>query len=340
MTFDANHIRDLDLLQRLEEAPPMVRRTVARDCINIQAKRDALAALSDGKRRRLTTAHLLEEGAKREDMRHIHSVLAICSLPYTRQDISKREWERKQGQMKLLVQAGKLMSPSGEWVDQPLPFGSRARLLLLHTCSEAIRQKSPIIEIEDSLTAFMRAMGLKVTGGKNGSLNSFKQQINALAACTMSIGLFDGTKASTVSSKPFSKLDVWFQKDPTQPMLWPSTLTFSPEFYQTLTKHALPVNMHAVRAFSASARKLDLLFWLGFRINSIEKSTVISWTALQEQFGEGYSRMDNFQRDFVREINEIKEVFPKLPVKFNDVGVSVSQGTSEILAIPIKGRKT
>lgn len=340
MTLDISPIRDADLLRRIDEAAPLVRRTIERDCINIQAKRDALAAMPEGKRRRLTTAQLLEEGAQRDDLRHIHSVLAICSLPYTRQDIAKREWERKQGQMKLLVQAGKLMSPSGEWVEQPLPFGSRARLLLLHTCSEAMRQKSPVIEIEDSLSGFMKAMGLKVTGGKNGSLNSFKQQINALAACTMSIGLFDGNKSSTVSSKPFSKIDVWFQKDPTQPMLWPSTLTFSPEFYQTLTKHALPVNMHAVRAFSASARKLDLLFWLGFRINGTDATRSISWQSLQEQFGDGYARMDNFQRDFVREMNEIKEVFPKLPVKFNDNGISISPGASEVLAIPIKGRKT
>lgn len=340
MTLDISPIRDADLLRRIDEAAPLVRRTIERDCINIQSKRDALAAMPEGKRRRLTTAQLLEEGPQRDDLRHIHSVLAICSLPYTRQDIAKREWERKQGQMKLLVQAGKLMSPNGEWIDQPLPFGSRARLLLLHTCSEAIRQKKPVIEIEDSLSGFMKAMGLKVTGGKNGSLNSFKQQINALAACTMSIGLFDGNKSSTVSSKPFSKIDVWFQKDPTQPMLWPSTLTFSPEFYQTLTKHALPVNMHAVRAFSASARKLDLLFWLGFRINGTEVTRSISWQSLQEQFGDGYARMDNFQRDFVREMNEIKEVFPKLPVKFNDNGISISPGASEVLAIPIKGRKT
>jgi hypothetical protein len=329
-------IRDADLVKRLSEAAPLVRRTVQRDCESIQAKRDALAALPDGKRRRLTTAQLLEEGAQRDDLQHIHSVLAICSLPYTRQDVSKREWERKQGQMKLLVQAGKLMSPSGDWVEQPLPFGSRARLLLLHTCSEAIRQNKPVIEIEDSLSGFMKAMGLKVTGGKNGSLNSFKQQINALAACSMSIGLFDGNKSSTVSAKPFSKIDVWFQKDPTQPMLWPSTLTFSPEFYQTLRKHALPVNMHAVRAFSASARKLDLLFWLGFRLHDNDTTKRISWAALQEQFGDGYSRMDNFQRDFVREINEIKDVFPKLPVKFNETGISIAPGTSEVLAIPPK----
>lgn len=328
-------------MKRITDAARFLKATITAQCEAEQAKRDSRVAMTTIKRRRADTAEMFreEKGGSRDDLRHIHSVLAICSLPYTRQDVGVREWQRTQGQMKLLVQAGKLMDPNGNWVEQPLPFGSRARLLLLHTCSEAIRQESPVIKIEDSLTGFMKAMGLKVTGGKNGSLNSFKQQINALAACSMSFGLFDGKKSSTVSSKPFSQIDVWFHKDPTQPMLWPSTLTFSPEFFQTLTKHALPVNMHAVRAFSGSARKLDILFWLGFRIRG-SGTTHISWAALQEQFGDGYSRLDNFKRDFVREIAEIKEVFEKLPVKFSDNGIAISHGVSEVLAIPTKGRKT
>lgn len=333
-------IRDTDLLERINGAG-FLRESVTRQCEQIQAKRDSIAAMPAGKRRRIITGELLrdEKGPQRDDLRYIHSVLAVCGLPYVRQE--KREWERKQGQMKLLVTAGKLMDPNGNWVEQPLPYGSRARLLLLHTCSEAMRQGSPVIQIENSLSGFMKALGLKVTGGKNGSLNSFKQQINALAACTMSIGHFDGKgKSGTISAKPFSKIEqVFFQKDPAQPTLWPDTLTLSPEFYDTLTKHALPVNMHAVRAFSGSARKLDILFWLGFRIRG-EGATPISWSALQEQFGDGYSRLDNFRRDFVREINEIKEVFGKLPVTFSEKGITVSHGVSEILAIPTKCRKT
>jgi Plasmid encoded RepA protein len=124
-----------------------------------------------------------QRGGERENLRHIHSVLALCGLPYTQQPVTKRDWESKNGKMSLKVFAGQLMSPeTGHWVDQPLPYGSRARLMLLHTCSEAILQKSPTIEIQDSLTGFIKAMGFAVTGGKNGTLTSFKQQVNALAA--------------------------------------------------------------------------------------------------------------------------------------------------------------
>jgi len=244
--------------------------------------------------------------------------------------------------MSLLVQAGKLRSPEdGKWVDQPLPFGSRARLLLMHTCSEAIRQKSAEIEIEDSLTGFIKSMGFPVTGGKNGTLNSFKQQVNALAACTMRIGLWDGDHAKTISTQPFTSIDVWFPTNANQKMLWPSTVTFSQEFYATLRKHALPVNIHAVKAFAGSPRKLDMLFWLGYRLTTLDRPLNISWEALKQQWGQGYSRNNNFRRDFAQEIAEIKEVFPKLPVKVSEDGFIIQLGTSEVLAIPhVKSRKS
>src|SRR5262245_47217260 len=262
--LNVDAVRDADLLKRIDQAAPFTRDSVRRQCESEQERRDSLLLLPRDKRRRAETKHALEqgEGADRDNLRHIHSVLAICSLPYTRQPLEVREWQRDQGRMSLMVQAGKLRSPEdGKWVDQPLPFGSRARLLLMHTCSEAIRQKSPVIEIEDSLTGFIKAMGFPVTGGKNGTLNSFKQQVNALAACSMRIGMWEGDRAKTINTQPFTSIDVWFPTASNQRMLWPSTVTFSQEFYSTLTKHALPVNVHAVRAFAGSPRKLDMLFW-------------------------------------------------------------------------------
>lgn len=335
-------IRDADLLDKLAKAPNVARDFVERQCEAEQSRRDDLLTMRRDKRRRHETRYALEQqgGAERDSLRHIHSVLAICSLPYNRQPLDVREWERKQGKMSLKVVAGQLMSPeNGAWVDQPLPYGSRSRLLLLHTCSEAIRQNSPVIQIEDSLTGFIRSMGFAVTGGKNGSLNAFKNQVNALAACSMRIGVWDGDRAKTINTQPFSSIDVWFPTKPDQRMLWPSTVTLSQEFFSTLTKHALPVNIHAVKAFAGSSRKLDLLFWMGYRLHTLNKTLNISWDALREQFGAGYARDNNFRRDFAREITEIKEVFPKLPVKITEEGFSISPGTAEVLAIPSKSPK-
>ncbi len=77
---------------------------------------------------------------------------------------------------------------------------------------------------------------------------------------------WDGKKSAQVDVKPFSKMQLWFSDNPDQQSLWPTTIQFSDEFYRSLEQHALPVDVRALRAFSNSARKLDLLFWITYRI--------------------------------------------------------------------------
>jgi hypothetical protein len=273
-----NDVRDADLVARLEAARGKAGfEFVQRQCRFEQEARDKTLLLPRDARRRLSKREKLEAAAAdRQNLRHIHSVLAICGLPYTRQAIEVREFERNQGRMSLVVEAGKLRTPDGRWELQPLPYGSRARLLLLHLCSEAIRQKSAVVEIEDSLTAFIRAIGFPVTGGKNGTLTSFKTQVNALAACHMRIGVWDGQRSKTVNTQPFSSIDVWFPNSADQKMMWPSTITFSHEFFSTLVSHALPVNVDAIKVFAGSPRKLDMLFWVGYRLHSLQEPLRIS----------------------------------------------------------------
>lgn len=335
-------VRDPDLVAELERHrgtfgfDAMARR-LAETQANRDRERAYVETLSAGERRRYFAQREIEQaGPDPQHLRHIHSVLAICGLPYKRQPLEVREYERRQGRMSLVVEAGKLLSPTGERLLQPLPYGSRARLLLLHLCSEAIRQKSPTIHIEDSLTAFIRSIGFAVTGGANGTLASFKQQINALAACRMSIGVWNGQKARQINAQPFSQINVWLPTNPDQRMLWPSSITFSRDFFDSLSQHALPVNVLAVRNLANSPRKLDLLFWLGYRLSRLDKPLQISWAALYEQFGGGYTRERRFREVFANEIEQIREVLPRLPITLDEVGIVVTPGSVDVLAITEK----
>ena len=330
-------IRDPDLLDELERAKgnpvyPVIERQVAAK----QAKRDQMAALPRDKRRRVATREAIaEKPPALPDLRHIHSVLAVCGLPYRRLPLDSREFERRQGQMKLLVEAGNLTSPeNGEKVLQPVPFGPKARLLMMHLCSEAVRQKSPTISIADNLTSFMRDMGFPATGGKKGTLNAFKEQLNALAAARMTIAVWNGERAKQRYIQPFSEVDIWMPMHPDERMLWPTTLTFSLDFYESLKKHALPLNAKAVRAFAGSARKLDLYFWLGWRLSNVTEAKALSWDALAEQFGSDYDRRTNFRRDFAADLKAIQDVFPKLPVKLSEQGLIIDNAGPEVLALP------
>lgn len=330
-------IRDADLLAELEAALDTAGFAFKKmELAQKQAARDKLSGLSrDARRREVVRRNLAEAPNDTEDLRHIHSVLAMCGLPYSRQPLAVREYERKQGRMSLVVEAGKLRNPeTGNRIEQPLPFGPKARLLLMHLCSEAIRQKGPTIEIADSLTGFIRDMGFPVTGGAKGTLNAFKEQINALAACKLSVGMWDGRHAVEYQGMPFSRIDVWLPASPDQMMLWPSTLTFSMDFYTTLAKHALPIRAEAVRAFAGSARKLDMYFWFNYRLHRLKEPTTLSWNALADQFGGDYARHRDFKRGFADDLKDVLGVFPKLPVKLSDEGMEISPAGPDILSLP------
>ena len=341
---DDTAIVDRDLVDALEGARGTPAFEFSRiKCLAEQERRNALAALGRDKRRRLAARHMIEsEPLSRDDLRHIHSVLAICGLPYRRLPESQREYERKQGRMALVVEAGKLRSAqTGERIAQPVPFGPKARLLMMHLCSEAVRQKSPVIEIADNLTSFMREIGYEPTGGKRGNLPAFKEQLNALAAARLSIAVWD-TRGGMHERfiQPFSAIDIWMPTNPDERMLWPTTLTFGAEFYESLTRHALPVNIHAVRAFSTSARKLDLYFWLGYRMANLDASKTISWSALADQFGSCYESKRFFRRDFALDLEAISDVLPKLPLKLDETGLALAPVDPADLALPAPRRHT
>lgn len=340
-------IRDADLREELEAARGKFAFDVTRRVIiEKQRKRDAdakaaaekaqaLAAMPREKRRRMTTRNVLEaEPPTLADLRHMHSVLAVCGMPYERVPIDVREFKRTQGNMSLTIEAGSLDTPRGETERQPLPFGPKARLLMMHLCSEAVRQKSPTIEIADNLTAFIRDMGFSDSGGKKGPMTAFKEQINALAAARFRMSVWTGETARTRFIHPFEEIDLWIPRHPDERMLWPSTITFSESFFKSLERHAVPFNVRAVRAFAGSARKLDLYFWLGWRMHNIDAPLHISWDAIREQFGTGFTRARDFRAQFTEELAHIREVFPKLPLRLTETGITLEPASDDVLALP------
>jgi hypothetical protein len=348
---DESLIRDDDLRQELEAARgKFAFDTTVRFLVSSQQKRDAqrtleveraaaLAAMPRDKRRRMIVREVLEnEGPSPENLRFMHSVLAICGLPYRKLPEGVFEFERTQGRMGLVVTAGKLRAPDGQRHQQPVPYGPKARLLLAHLTTEAILNQSPQIELADTLTGFLRDLGFPATGGEAGTLKAFKQQLNALFACRMEISAWDGQKATTIKAEPFDSVEVFFSDNPDQKSLWASSIRFSDKMFAGLVKHAIPMDMRALRAFQGSARKLDLLYWVGYRLHSIRAPLTVSYKALGQQFGDGYAREVDFKRKFAKDISHLQEVFPKLPIRLTEHGLTLDNADPAVLMLPKASR--
>lgn len=342
MSTDTPTIRDADLLAELESARGRPGFTYIEKSIALkQEARNRLAAMSPAMRRRaIARSNFETQPATLEDMRHIHSVLAICGLPYKRLPIEVREFERRQGNMALDVSAGSLRNDKGDNIPQPLPFGPKARLILMHLCSQAVYNKSPVIDLNETFTAFVRELGFNDSGGPRGALTAFKHQLNALAACTMKVSVWQpGVGVRTERITPIKSFALWLSDNMHQRALWPSSLTFSTDFYESLRAHALPLNIRAIGAFAGSARTLDAYYWLGYRMTRLKAQTVISWDALAEQFGEGYARQRDFKASFLRDIADITELFPKLPITATERGLLLKPAGPDVLALPPPTRR-
>ncbi|SCY80694.1 replication protein RepA [Microvirga guangxiensis] len=342
-------IRDDDLLVEVEQARGhFMFKTIIEHIAHKQALRDSEAAkrteidarravMSRDQRRRDAVREVIENTPScPENIQHIHSVLALCGLPY-REPKGEREFFREYGRNTLSIMAGRLKNPrTGQMEVQGLPYGPKARLVLLHLCTEAVRQRSARIEVADSLSGFIKQMGFPVTGGERGTLRQFKEQLNRLAACTMQLGLWDGAaRSSTLNVPPFRQLDIWLTGNTDQGLLWSNTVQFHADFYENLIRHALPVDIRAARAFAGSARKLDMLFWMGYRLRSVQRPLRLSWDNLHQQFGSDNASIRSFKQAFKGDLSHIKEVFPRLRVSLDDSGMLLlPTDPSELLVRP------
>ena len=100
----------------------------------------------------------------------------------------------------LLVEAGKLWD--GEtFVQQPIPYGTKPRLILAYLNAYAVRHRTQEIEAGKSASAFLKMLGIQPNGGTRGSYTEFKQQMTALAACKVTLGLNVGNSPAVAGAE-------------------------------------------------------------------------------------------------------------------------------------------
>ena len=234
-----------------------------------------------------------------EEIAFQHTVLCQTSMPYRNPGSNVREWDRRQGAVHLRIEAGSALNPeTDEYVQLGLPFGPKPRLVLSHLNAEALKQGSPLIEVEDSLTAFVqRIQGFSPNGYQ---IRSFKNHLSSLSVSTIRLAMATEERALQVNSQIVDAFDLWFTKEGQQRLLWPSTIHLNDKYFASLQKHAVPLDERALGALSHSSMALDIYSWLAQRLHRIPagRPQFITWAAIKDQFGQGHKRMNNFKAVF------------------------------------------
>lgn len=277
---------------------------------------DASAPISRLQRRLIDAAADIMEGGT-DSPEFMHSVLCHVGLP--RAKTPARTFERSSGRASIMIEAGKLWL-RGKWQEQPLPYGAKPRLVLIHLCSEAVRTNSPDIEVGRSAREFLTRLGLDNSGHEYAR---FRGQMGALAACRMVLGFSSEDRDLTISTNPISRFEAWTQHDSKSLGLWPGIMTLSGEFYTTLRQHALPLDPRAVTALQKSALALDVYMWLAHRLCRIRTPNGVKlyWKNLREQFGQEYSCPRNFKHEFKAALVKVCSVYPDAKLSDETGGV-------------------
>ena len=289
-----------------------------------------------GTGRRWVSRVLATEGAVAEDPETIlfqHTVFCQTGLPYRNPGEEVRSWERVNGAVTLKIIAGEAMHPElCQFVPIGLPFGPKPRLILAHLNAEALRQRSPDIEVEASLTAFVRRLRLD-PGGR--TISTIKDQLARLSASAIRLGLIRDGRAVTINSQIVTAFDLWFPRDDRQRVLWPATVRLSSDYFDSLSRHAVPLNERALRALSGSAMGLDVYAWLAQRLHRINpgKPVLVPWTALQAQFGWHYDRIRDFRRIFRQTVRLVHSQYREAAIELDEGGMMLWHSPP-----PVKGR--
>jgi hypothetical protein len=282
-----------------------------------------LRPLSAHKMRMVEAAAAIRAGQDDQEIAYHHTVFCQTALPY--REVEDRVWERSNGYVRISVEAGRTFSPDqNAWVNLPLPFGPKARIIMIHLDTEAVMKQSRMIDIRDSMTAFVKSLqGRSPTGPE---LRKFRAQSAAISNATFRLFASDGQSPPQQANTPIvSGFELWYPKDERQRTLWPSYVELSEKYYKTLIKHAVPLDHRAIAALQHNALALDIYKWLAQRLIRVpaKAPAAIPWAVAQLQFGQGYGQIRDFRRVFLKTLKMVQTQYPAAKVEADERGLKL-----------------
>ncbi len=242
--------------------------------------------------------------------------LVQATLPHS--DPGKVEaWQRTNGNLTLVIRPG---WDSKKRCSVGYPYGTVPRLLLFWLTTEAVRTRSRILHPGNTVTGFMRELGLNpdTGGGKRGDARRLRDQMERLFRAIISFEITDDRSQHQqwldMQIAPAGEM-WWDYHDPNQQGLFQSWIELGEKFYEALIAAPVPVDLRALRALKRSPLALDLYAWATYRaftVTQAGKPAFISWSALAAQIGGDYADLKDFRKKAIASFRKVQMVYPAL----------------------------
>ena len=226
-------------------------------------------------RRKAEQAHeLLSALPSADELAFLHSGLAQTFLPHSRPDDNRAAWFRKAGRFTLMVQPGLFdgsrLVRAGRQPTQAeqgqiyvgVPYGTKARLILIYLHTEGVRSRT--VSLGPSLSAFLRSLGLPVTGGPRGRIGAVREQCLCIARCQFTMQWeerdADGNERTRVTDTRIAEgMELWRAATGDG---WAATLELSAAFHDALREHAVPLDKRGLAHLSDNSLGCSATIWV------------------------------------------------------------------------------
>ena len=216
------------------------------------------------------------------DLGFMARLLMLCSLPRTNPG-DREKYARKNGPFTLVMFAG---------AHQKLPFGNLPRLLMAWISTEAVQTQSRELILGDSLSEFMRSLGIYSNSGRVHI--RLRNQMRRLFQCHVQLVHEHEHGERFVSSQIADRGEFWWsERRPGERSLWQSKIVLSETFFNEIIHNPVPLDMNILKALKRSPLGLDLYMWLTYRTFSLDGPKRLSWPMLYRQFGVDPAQADD-----------------------------------------------
>jgi hypothetical protein len=284
------------------------------DLIETKGRHGALSSDLD---RRIVDAAAAYMADEDNGIGFVYSGWAQAALPHRRLK-DDQAWQINSDKVKLLLEPGRRASDDGEPVWVGVPYGSRARLIMLYLQTEALRTNSREIELGKSLRDWLTRLGIPI-GGK--SLRDVREQAERISRCRLSFHVQSAGRAGLVNQNIVDAAMFVDTADSGQGTLFLETARLSETFYEQLRKHPVPLEEAAIRAINNNSMALDLYCWLAYRLHVLTAPRPITWKALMGQFGTAYKEQFHFKPRFLENLHLALAVYRDAKVDVDERGL-------------------
>jgi Plasmid encoded RepA protein len=250
---------------------------------------------------------------KNDSIGFVTRLIIATTLPHSRPD--DNEFTRHSGLYDLCLLAPRRIG---------LPWGIYPRLGTIWMATEAVQKQTPFLSLGATFSSFAWRLGITPSTGPKGTLTQLKDQLVRLANLTVSC-IGEPAQSTAYSLPPsFSgggvrlvkQYQFWWD-DPAPSADRPHSVLLSDDFFKELLAHPVPVSLDVVRSFR-SPMELDLYMWLTYRaIRTIRigRPELVSWQALERQFGSAYAEVRMFRFNFLRALKKVLQVYPDVRLR-------------------------